>query len=266
MEPRGWIWRLSYVPSMKPFSRHLLQLLLGALILHVLWLGGYYLIVSEVLPAPWTVYAHLLRMDGSSLLTHTLVSLERIGWGILIATLLASVIALVMMLYPRIGRVLSTFIYFSYPIPKLALLPVVMLLGGLGEITKVVMIVLIILFQLSVSMRDALLSIPREHFAVTRSLGAGALGLLRHLLLPAALPAALSALRIAIGTAISVLFVTETYGTTEGLGYYISDAWMRIDYLDMYGGIVLLSLLGVGLFILIDSLEALLCPWEAEED
>ena len=63
-----------------------------------------------------------------------------------------------------------------------------------------------------------------------------------------------------------MLFVTETYGTTEGLGYYISDAWMRIDYLDMYGGIVLLSLLGVGLFILIDSLEALLCPWEAEED
>ena len=133
------------------------------------------MIASEVLPAPWTVYAHLLRMDGSSLLTHALVSLERIGWGILIATLLASVIALVMMLYPRVGRVLSTFIYFSYPIPKLALLPMVMLLGGLGEITKVVMIVLIILFQLSVSMRDALLSIPREHFAVTRSLGAGTL-------------------------------------------------------------------------------------------
>ena len=64
---------------MKPFSRHLLQLLLGALILHVLWLGGYYLIASEVLPAPWTVYAHLLRMDGSSLLTHALVSLERMG-------------------------------------------------------------------------------------------------------------------------------------------------------------------------------------------
>ena len=125
------------------------------------------------------------------------------------------------------------------------------------------MIVLIILFQLAVSMRDALLAIPEEHFAVTRSLGASTWGLLRHLLLPAALPAALSALRIAIGTAISVLFVTETYGTTEGLGYYISDAWMRIDYLDMYAGIALLSLMGVGLFILIDLLKAILCPWQA---
>ena len=248
---------------MKSFSRHLLQLLLGAIILHALWLAGYLLIRSEVLPAPWAVYAHMAHLNGSDLLTHTLTSLQRIGWGILIATILSAILSLSMILYPRVGRTLSTFIYFTYPIPKLALLPVVMLLGGLGEATKVVMIVLIILFQLAVSMRDALLAIPEEHFAVTRSLGASTWGLLRHLLLPAALPATLSALRIAIGTAISVLFVTETYGTTEGLGYYISDAWMRIDYLDMYAGIALLSLMGVGLFILIDLLESILCPWQA---
>ena len=237
---------------MKSFSRHLLQLLLGALILHTLWLAGYLLIRSEVLPSPWSVYVHMAHLKDSDLLTHTFVSLQRIGWGILIATVLSSILSLSMLLYPRVGRILSTFI-----------LPVVMLLGGLGETTKVVMIVLIILFQLAVSMRDALLAIPQEHFAVTRSLGASTFALLRHLLLPAALPAALSALRIAIGTAISVLFVTETYGTTLGLGYYISDAWVRINYLDMYAGISLLSLMGVGLFIFIDLIEALLCPWQS---
>lgn len=73
----------------------------------------------------------------------------------------------------------------------------------------------------------------------------------------------LSALRIALGTAISVLFVTETYGTTRGLGYYITDAWMRLDYLGMYAGIALLSISGVLLFILIDWLEQLLCPWQS---
>jgi len=182
----------------------------------------------------------MAHLNGSDLLAHTLTSLQRIGWGILIATILSAILSLSMILYPRVGHILSTFIYFTYPIPKLALLPVVMLLGGLGEVTKVVMIVLIILFQLAVSMRDALLAIPEEHFAVTRSLGANTWGLLRHLLLPAALPAALSALRIAIGTAIS-----------------------RIDYLDMYAGIALLSLMGVGLFILIDLLEAILCPWQS---
>ena len=136
-----------------------------------------------------------------------------------------------------------------------------MLLGGLGEVTKVIMIVLIILFQLAVSMRDALMTIPAEHFMLTRSLGANTIGLLRQVLLPAVLPASLSALRVAIGTAISVLFVTETYGTTLGLGYYITDAWMRMDYLDMYAGIALLSLVGVVLFILVDLMEVVLCPW-----
>ena len=169
---------------MKSFSRHLLQLLLGATILHALWLAGYLLIRSEVLPAPWAVYTHMAHLNGADLLAHTLTSLQRIGWGILIATILSAILSFSMILYPRVGRILSTFIYFTYPIPKLALLPVVMLLGGLGEATKVVMIVLIILFQLAVSMRDALLAIPEEHFAVTRSLGASICGLLHHLLLP----------------------------------------------------------------------------------
>lgn len=239
-----------------------MQLLSGALLLHLIWIMGYLLLTSQVLPSPWSVYAHLAAMDKSALMAHTLMSLERMAWGIAIATCLAVLMSLTMILSPRAGRMLSTFIYFSYPIPKLALLPVVMLLGGLGEVTKVTMIVLIILFQLAVSMRDALLAIPREHYAVTRSLGASTWGLLRHLLLPAVLPAGLSALRIALGTAISILFVTETYGTTLGLGYYITDAWMRLDYLGMYAGIATLSLVGVCLFIAIDLLEALLCPWQ----
>lgn len=246
---------------MMPFSRHLLQILWGALLLHVLWLLGYLLVASPVLPAPWSVYAALTQLDSSSLLGHSWASLSRILWGVSLATLLATLISLGMYLYPHMGQAISTFIYFSYPIPKLALLPVVMLLAGLGEVTKVTMIILIILFQLIVSIRDALQGISDEHRAILRSLGAGRLAELRHLLLPAALPAMLSALRIALGTAISVLFVTETYGTRLGLGYYITDAWMRLDYLGMYAGIALLSLLGVLLFILIDLLQSLLCPW-----
>lgn len=246
---------------MRRFRSHLLQLALGALLLHVLWVIGYLALRSEVLPAPWQVYRHMLQMDWTALAEHSLQSLARIAWGIVLASVLGWLLALGMVSLPRFGRSLSTFIYFSYPIPKLALLPVVMLLAGLGEVTKVIMIVLIILFQLAVTMRDALLQIPAEHFALLQSLGASWSARLRHILLPAVLPAFLSALRIALGTAISVLFVTETYGTTLGLGYYITDAWMRIDYLDMYAGIALLSVIGLSIFVLIDLLEALLCPW-----
>lgn len=136
-----------------------------------------------------------------------------------------------------------------------------MLIAGLGEATKVIMIVLIILFQLIISIRDSLRAIPPESFAILRSLGANRWHELRHLLLPAITPALLSALRIAIGTAISVLFVTETYGTTLGMGYYIIDAWMRVNYLDMYSGIIALGLLGFVLFLLVDLLEHKVCSW-----
>lgn len=246
---------------MSRFSHHLLQLALGALLLHLLWILGYIALDSAVLPAPWAVYKHMPQLDWGTLGQHALQSFTRIAWGIGLASLLAWLMALAMVSLPRLGRSLSTFIYFSYPIPKLALLPVVMLLAGLGEATKVIMILLIILFQLAVSMRDALLQIPAEHYALLRSLGASSLDRLRHILLPAVLPAYLSALRIALGTAISVLFVTETYGTSLGLGYYITEAWMRINYLDMYAGIALLSCFGLLLFILIDFAEHILCPW-----
>lgn len=234
---------------------------LGALVLHLCWLLLWAALSTKLLPAPWLVYAHLSEVFASGLPEHLLASLGRILWGIGLSMLLAFVLALVMFRYKAFGRVLDAFIYLTYPVPKLALLPIVMLLGGLGEGTKVAMIVLIILFQLVLSLRDSLRSIPRESFAITRSLGAGSSQTLRHILLPATLPATLSALRVALGTAISVLFVTETYGTARGMGYYIVDAWMRIHYLDMYGGIVVLSLVGFVLFVLIDLVETLLCPW-----
>ena len=185
---------------MRRFRSHLLQLALGALLLHVLWVIGYLALPSEVLPAPWQVSRHMLQMDWTALAEHSRQSLARIAWGIALASLLGWLLALGMVSLPRFGRSLSTFIYFSYPIPKLALLPVVMLLAGLGEVTKVIMIVLIILFQLAVTMRDALLQVPAEHFALLQSLGASWSARLRHILLPAVLPAFLSALRIALGT------------------------------------------------------------------
>lgn len=84
---------------------------------------------------------------------------------------------------------------------------------------------------------------------------------MRHLILPAITPEALSTLRVAIGTAISVLFVTETYGTNKGMGFFIVDAWMRISYTEMYVGIVVLGMAGFLLFLLVDGLETALCRW-----
>lgn len=242
-------------------TKHLRATLLGLGVFHLLWLGLWLILRSPALPPFWQVYAHLPQLLGGDLPLHLLSSLGRVLVGISISLLLALPLSLALFASRRFGRILEGLTYLSYPIPKLALLPIVMLLCGLGEATKLVMIVLIILFQIVLSLRDALKAIPRDSVAVLRSLGASRRDFIRHLYLPAIFPSIFGAMRVGLGTALSVLFVTETYGTSLGMGYYIVDAWMRVNYLDMYAGIVLLSLLGFGLFVFIDVLEYIACPW-----
>ncbi|MDR2692518.1 MAG: ABC transporter permease subunit [Dysgonamonadaceae bacterium] len=196
---------------------------------------------------------------------HVIASACRILEGLFIALLIAVPIGLLFADYPKINKICSPLLYFTYPVPKLALLPVVMLLLGIGEAAKITMIVLILVFQLIVSIRDAALHIPREDFHVLISLGANKRQMLRWITLPSILPETLTAIRVAIGTAASVLFFTETFGTDKGMGFYIVDSWMRLAYREMYTGILALSLLGFALFFSIDILEKKVCKWKNRE-
>lgn len=237
------------------------RVLMGALLLNLLWYLAALLLNTPVLVNPLTVYSQIGTVWQQSMSAHLLASLLRIVIGISIALVLGFMVALSMFRYKNFGRVMDSFVYFCYPIPKLALLPIIMLLAGLGDVTKIIMIVLIIIFQIIVNLRDSLRNISKESFLVLTSLGATHAQLMRHLILPAITPEALSTLRVAIGTAISVLFVTETYGTNKGMGFFIVDAWMRISYTEMYVGIVVLGMAGFFLFLLVDGLETALCRW-----
>ena len=89
-----------------------------------------------------------------------------------------------------------------------------------------------------------------------RSLGASRFDIYRHVVVPASLPDIFTALRIGTGTAIAVLFLAETIAGSDGIGYYIGDAWGKIDYPAMFAGIIGMALLGVGLYEALDALEA----------
>lgn len=73
---------------------------------------------------------------------------------------------------------------------------------------------------------------------------------------------AFSALKIALGTAIATLFFTEMYGTQYGMGYYIMDQWNRLDYLAMFGGIIVISVVSFLLFLTISGLERYCLRWQ----
>lgn len=247
---------------MKKLYRLLYKFTLGALIVSLVWWIAAKLLGSPALADPLCVYASLPELLDTSMWRHLMHSLYRIVAGVAIATAIGMPAGILMGLYKGVNKILGAAVYFSYPVPKLALLPAVMLLAGIGEVTKITMIVLIIVFQIIISVRDSVRHIPSDCWDLMTSLGAGKRDLLTHLVLPATLPDFFTTLRVATGTAVSALFVTETYGTDCGMGFFIVDAWMRIDYVAMYGGIVMLGTLGFFIFILIDIMHSVFCKWK----
>lgn len=245
----------------KTIQSNLLKILLGFLIINIIWFTASYFSNTNLIVNPIELYKSLPKIWSQSMNTHLLASLKRILLGVGIAIGIGLLITFLFIQSNKTKLIIDSFVYISYPIPKLALLPIVMLLAGIGETTKIIMIVLIIIFQIIISLRDGVNKIPKESLLVATSLGINERQKLRHIILPAITPDLLSTLRVAIGTAISVLFVTETYGTNKGMGYFIVDSWMRINYMHMYAGIVILSLLGFLLFIIIDLLEISTCKW-----
>lgn len=214
-----------------------------------------------IIPDPWSVFACIGEIFGAKMEIHALYSLGRIAAGIGISILIGVPLGFFMGAFAKADKILSPLVYFTYPVPKLALLPIVMLLFGLGETAKLIMIVLIVVFQIIVTSRDAVKNIPDEIFRSLRSLGANRRQMLIHIVVPATLSEVLTATRLALGTVISILFFTETFGTQYGMGYFVMDAWMRVNYLEMYAGIVVLSLMGFLLFTAIDLCETFLSSW-----
>lgn len=238
------------------------RLLFGGIVsFNVIWWLFAVTLNNKALPNPIDVYSIIPRTLSQGMFDHSMASLRRILIGVFIALVLGIAGGLLTGLSKKANKLLNPLLYLSYPIPKLALLPVAMIIFGIGETTKIVMIVLIIVFQLIISIRDAIRNIDKENYYVLSSLGASKMQQIWHVVLPGILPETLSALRVTVGIATSVLFVTETFGTDKGLGFFIVDAWMRIDYLTMYAGIVMLSIIGSLLFIILDVTDAVFCKW-----
>ena len=233
----------------------------GLLLVIILWQLLAWLLKIPIIPPPLAVFTKLIGIFAAKMSIHLIYSLGRIVAGISIAILLGVPLGLLMGYFVRIDKILSPLVYFTYPIPKIALLPIVMLLFGLGEASKLIMIVLIVIFQIIITSRDAVKAIPHEIFRSLQSLGAHKRQMFTEIIIPASLSDVLTATRLALGTAVSILFFTETFGTEFGMGYFIMDAWMRVNYLDMYGGIVVLSLMGFVLFSVIDITERKVSSW-----
>lgn len=239
------------------------DLLFAVLVLLILWQLAAMLLDRPILPAPWQVAQALVVESGKQLPAHFLASLWRVVASTLLSILLAAPAGLILGQSRRLNSLFAPLIYLLYPIPKVVFVPVILLLLGVGDLPKIVIIFLILFFQVLVLVRDQAAALRPELIQSVRSLGAGRRALFRFVYLPASLPAVLTALRQSVGTAVAVLYVAELTATQRGLGYYIFlNGSTLFNFPAMYAGILAMSLLGLGLYFSVDWLEHRLCKWQ----
>jgi NitT/TauT family transport system permease protein len=238
-------------------------------------IGGY-AVATVVLLAGWAALAAVVQSPAlpgpvaalsvfatqlPALMPEVAVSLYRVVTAMVIGTALGVPLGLALGRSPRADAVFAPIVFLTYPIPKVVFLPVLMVLLGLGDASKITLIVLIVFFQILVTARDAAKSVPEASVLSVRSLGATRWQVARHVIVPAALPEVFTALRIGTGTAVAVLFLAESIAGSSGIGYYIVDAWGRIDYPAMFAGIVAMGLLGVALYEALNLIEHRTTRW-----
>lgn len=240
------------------------NILLALIVLLAIWQIAALLVQQPILPAPWKVAIALVQETLiGDLPRHFLTSLWRVLASMLLSIALAAPAGLALGQSAALNRIFAPVIYWLYPIPKVVLVPVVLLLFGVGDAAKILLIFLILFFQILVLVRDTAANLRPELIQSVRSLGAGRLALFRFVYLPASLPAILTALRQSVGTAVAILYVAELFATRWGLGYYIYlNSSTLFNYPAMYAGIVAMSLLGMLLYFAVDGLDRWLCRWK----
>jgi ABC-type nitrate/sulfonate/bicarbonate transport system permease component len=240
--------------------------IIGLLMFFAIWQVLAWIIHRPIMPSPLQV----LPIFGTSLFgnlgIHFLASSGRVLAAIGVAVITAVPIGLGLGQLPKVNRIFAPLIAIVYPIPKIVFLPVIYVLMGITDISKIFLIALIIFFHILVVVRDEAANLHPELILSVRSLGAGRRALFRYVYFPASLPAVLTALRVSVGTAIAVLFIAEQSLTTYGLGYYIVvETYQVLRYPEMYAGILAMSLLGLVLYFVIYNLELKVNRYRTEE-
>ncbi len=234
----------------------------GLLIVLVLWYLLYLVIDSSIIPSPHETFVNIIHLIlHDELLKHVLYSLYRLTVAVSMAVIIGCGLGVFLGVNKKLDRIISPVIYILFPVPKTAFLPIFFVLFGLGDKSKILLIFIILVFQIIVTIRDAVKNLSNDIFLSAKSLGLNRMNIYRHVILPGILPSILTSLRLNIGIGIAVLFFAETYATKYGIGYFIMDSWSLIEYVDMYSGIVILSLIGYLLFKISDFLENNYCSW-----
>ncbi|QSG07544.1 ABC transporter permease [Halapricum desulfuricans] len=228
--------------------------------------GVFGLVSPSLLPPPLTIVettATLLTQEGFR--SDVLVTLQRTLVASLVGSTLGTVVGLAMGWNPHIKAVLSPLAAAIFPLPMIALLPLVILLLGSTETALVVTAGLGTFFVVLWNAMDGASGIESVHVDVARDNGAtSTYRLFREVLLPGSLPLVLVGLRLGLSTSLLIVVAVELVAGGSGLGNFLWIAWMSYDITALYAGLVVSAVLGIAFTYGLGAIERRLVPWHAD--
>lgn len=193
------------------------------------------------------------------------ISLYRILAGFTLGTIPGIGIGLAMGLFWPVRVFLMPLASAIYAVPKIAILPLVIIMFGIGELSKIMIVAISIFFLVALNTMSGVLAIDTQYRDVARNLGASRWELFTTVALPGSLPAIFTGMRLSLGFALIVIVGTEFLAADKGIGFMIWQSYQTLRIQQMFVGLVITGIMGWALTLLLDLFEHLVVPWRSGE-
>lgn len=213
-------------------------------------------------PAPSTLWPTAVDMfQNDDLLGDIGISMFRIVAGFIIGTIPGVLIGLAMGLSWPVRVFLMPIASAVYAIPKMAILPLMIIAFGVGELSKVMIVAISVLFMIALSTMSGVLAIDHQFHDVARNLGASRWQMFTTVALPGSLAPIFTGMRLSLGFALIVIVGTEFLMANEGIGHIIWQSYQILRMKEMFVGLIITGLLGWAMNLVLDLAERILVPW-----
>ena len=221
-------------------------------------------IADWLLPAPSAV-GYTLYDSAGLLAGHTLVTLEEVILGFVLALISGMVLASAITLSKTIEKALYPFIIASQTVPIIVIAPMLLVWIGYGLTPKIIVVALISFFPIVVNTVDGMRSVDSDMHKMMRTMGGNRWTIFLKVQVPISMPYLFSGLRVAIAVSVIGAVIGEWVGSSEGLGYLMIRSKPQFQTERVFAAIAILSVMGIVLFASIGLLERFLIPWWHKE-
>jgi NitT/TauT family transport system permease protein len=222
-------------------------------------------VVTFVLPAPSAIIVSLIK-NRASLAVATQATAFEVLFGFVLAAIVGVVVALLIVRFERFGRALYPLIVLFQNVPKVALAPIFILWFGFELTPKILLIVVIAFFPVTIDMLAGLQSVEPSFVSLMRSVGASKNKIMLRVRIPHSLPHLMAGLKVAITFSVIGAIVGEFAGANRGLGYVIQFASTQLDTPLIFAALLVVSALGLAFYYVVEFAERLLVPWAPKYD